>query len=96
MWIFGADNAWNELNDGGDIKIPRLFYYLMKFITPAVLFIIMLWWFIQDAIPILMLKNVEEANYPYIWGARIMMLVLLLLIFLMIKVAWDKKSRQKF
>ena len=96
MWVFGADKAWNELNEGGDIRIPRFFYHLMKYITPAVLFIIMLWWFIQDAIPILMLKNVEEVNYPYIWGARILMLVLLGLIFLMIKIAWDKKNQQKF
>jgi hypothetical protein len=68
----------------------------MKFITPAVLFIIMLWWLIQDAIPLLLLKNVEAVNYPYIWGARILMLVLLFLIFFMIKVAWGKKNHREF
>ena len=53
MWVFGADKAWKEMNDGGDIAIPRVFYYIMKYVTPVVLFIIMIWWFVNDALPIL-------------------------------------------
>lgn len=94
MWVFGADKAWKEMNEGGDIRIPRIFYYLMKYITPAVLFVIMIWWFVNDALPILLLKNASPENVPYIWGARILMIVLMLGIFFLIKLAWDKNKKK--
>ncbi len=92
MWVFGADKAWIEMNDGGDIRIPRIFYYIMKYITPVVLLIVMIWWFMNDALPILMLKNVDPVNVPYIWGARIFMLTILLAIFWLIHTAWKKRE----
>lgn len=92
MWVFGADKAWKEMNEGGDIGIPKIFYYIMKYITPVVLFIIMIWWFVNDAIPILLLKNVKPENVSYIWGARILMIILMLALFVLIKLAWDKNK----
>ena len=93
MWIFGSKKAWDEMNQGGDIKIPRLFFFIMKYITPALLLCIMLWWLIQDAIPTLFLTNVDSAKVPYIWGARILMLTITFGILFMIKKAWMKKSK---
>ncbi len=94
MWVFGADKAWKEMNDGGDIAIPKVFYYIMKFITPAVLFVIMIWWFINDALPILLLKGVDPVNVPYIWGARVLMIILMVVLFVLIKLAWDKNKQK--
>jgi SNF family Na+-dependent transporter len=92
MWVFDSKKAWEEMNAGGDIKIPRVFYYIMKFITPVVLFGIMVWWFFNDAIPILMLSNANPDNVPYIWGARILMIALCLLLFFLIHLAWKRKE----
>ncbi len=92
MWIFGADKAWEEMNLGGDIQIPRVFYYIMKYITPTALLIIMLWWLINDAIPILLLKNANPKNIPYIWGARVFMLAVLLGLFYLIHLSWKRKG----
>ncbi|MFH1195573.1 MAG: sodium-dependent transporter [bacterium] len=92
MWIFGADKAWEEMNLGGDIKIPRVFYYIMKYITPSALIIIMLWWFINDAIPILLLKGADPNNIPYIWASRIFMLAVLFLLFYLIHLSWKRKG----
>jgi SNF family Na+-dependent transporter len=94
MWVFGADKAWKEMNEGGDIAIPKIFYYIMKYITPLVLFIIMIWWFVNDALPILLLQNVNPENVPYIWGARILMIILMLGLFFLIKLAWDKNKKK--
>jgi neurotransmitter:Na+ symporter, NSS family len=69
MWVFGADKAWREMNEGGDFQIPKIFYYIMKYVTPLVLFVIMTWWLINDAIPILLLETAAPENVPYIWGA---------------------------
>lgn len=91
MWVFSSKNAWDEMNSGGDIKIPKIFFYIMKYVTPVVLFVIMIWWAKNDAINILMLKNVPAENVPYIWGARILMIVLLGGLIFLIKVAWKKR-----
>lgn len=93
MWVFGGDKAWEEMNRGGDIKIPRIFYYIMKYITPLVLFIIMIWWFINDAIPTLLLEKVASANIPYIWGSRALMVILAVILLLMVKKAWRKHNK---
>lgn len=92
MWVFGADKAWKEMNDGGDIKIPRIFYYIMKYITPLILTGIMIWWFVQNALPTLLLRNAAPENVPYIWGARILMLVLFSGIIWLVKKAWNNRK----
>jgi NSS family neurotransmitter:Na+ symporter len=92
MWVFGADKAWSEMNEGGDFAIPKIFYYVMKFVTPLVLFVLMIWWFIDTAIPTLMLNGVADQDKPYYWGSRILMVVLAILLLLMVKKAWKKYS----
>ncbi|HRI47589.1 MAG TPA: sodium-dependent transporter [Ignavibacteriaceae bacterium] len=92
MWIYDGEKAWEEMNSGGDIKIPRAFFYIMKYVTPLVLVTVMGWWFINDAYPILVLTGVPVENVPYIWGARILMIVILLGLFLMVRNAWKRKE----
>lgn len=93
MWVFGADKAWLEMNSGGDIKIPGFFYYIMKYVTPTLLLVVMLWWFVNDAIPIFMMRGIPEENIPYVWGARIFMLMMLGLLFFLIHTAWKRKEK---
>jgi SNF family Na+-dependent transporter len=92
MWVFGADKAWKEMNAGGDFQIPRIFYPIMKYITPLVLFVIMVWWFINDALPILLLSNAAPESVPYIWGARVLMILIFAGLVFMVKKAWSNHS----
>jgi SNF family Na+-dependent transporter len=92
MWVFGADKAWKEINEGADIKIPFIFYYIMKYVTPLSLMILLTWWFINDAVPILALKNMPAENIPYIWGARALMFILAIGFLFLVKAAWKKRS----
>ncbi|MGE5317918.1 MAG: sodium:calcium symporter, partial [Chloroflexota bacterium] len=41
-WVFGMDKGWKELMTGADIKIPIVYKYILKFITPVVLIIVFL------------------------------------------------------
>lgn len=91
MWVFKSKKAWEEMNEGGDIRIPQVFYFIMKFVTPVVLFIIMTWWLIKDALPILLLHGVADNNIPYIWGTRILLIFLAGLILYFVKLAWKRK-----
>jgi hypothetical protein len=58
-------------------------------------------WFYQDAFDILMLNKspngmpVNEADIPYIWGARALMVGLFALLSLLVHIAWKRKRKQK-
>jgi NSS family neurotransmitter:Na+ symporter len=41
-WIFGINKGWNELIQGADMKVPAFFKYIMVFVTPLFLIIILL------------------------------------------------------
>ena len=36
-WIFGIDKGWNEINTGADIRLPVIFKYIIKYVTPVLL-----------------------------------------------------------
>jgi hypothetical protein len=46
-WIFGMDRGWEELKKGADLKVPRAFYYVIKYITPTFLLVILLAYIFQ-------------------------------------------------
>lgn len=48
-WVFGMDRGWAELTRGAQLKIPRLFYYFMKYVTPVFLIVILLAYIFQPA-----------------------------------------------
>ena len=41
-WVFGMDRGWAEINQGAELKIPRVFYYIIKYVTPIFLSVILL------------------------------------------------------
>jgi SNF family Na+-dependent transporter len=40
-WVFGMDRAWAEMNKGAELWIPRLFYFIIKYVTPIFLILIL-------------------------------------------------------
>jgi NSS family neurotransmitter:Na+ symporter len=41
-WIFGMKRGWEELNKGADLRVPRIFFFVIKYITPTFLLVILL------------------------------------------------------
>jgi SNF family Na+-dependent transporter len=39
VWIFGIDKAWSEIHHGAELNIPRFYKFIIKYITPAFLFL---------------------------------------------------------
>ena len=39
-WVFGMKKGWRELKQGADIKIPIVYKYILKYITPVMLIIV--------------------------------------------------------
>jgi hypothetical protein len=36
-WIFGIDRGWKEINESADIKVPIAYKFIIKFVTPVFL-----------------------------------------------------------
>jgi SNF family Na+-dependent transporter len=36
-WVFGMKKGWKEINHGADIKVPIIYKYIIKYITPVLL-----------------------------------------------------------
>jgi SNF family Na+-dependent transporter len=34
-WIFGMDKGWREITSGADIKVPNIYKFIIKYITPV-------------------------------------------------------------
>ena len=86
MWIFGSEKAWHEINRNGLIKVPRIFYYIMKYITPLFLLIIMIWWGFE-----LLPSKLQQTHWT-IWFARIYLLGIFLMLTLFVFIS-DYKRR---
>ncbi len=40
-WVFGIDNAWEEITRGADMKVPGFYKYILKFVTPVFIGVIL-------------------------------------------------------
>ncbi len=74
-WVFGMDRAWEEIGKGADMKVPRVFYYIIKYVTPAALILILVGFTffprgrVEVTDPKTNVKRIEARGWqPYITG----------------------------
>jgi SNF family Na+-dependent transporter len=95
-WVFGMEKAWTEMHVGSDITIPRIYRFIIKYITPAFLLFILGFWFWQDWTGIILMKNVPKENIPFILGTRIGLLIFFgVLAFLVWHIWQHRRQKQK-
>lgn len=41
-WVFGINKGWNEITSGADIRVPAIYKFIIKFITPFLLLFVFL------------------------------------------------------
>jgi SNF family Na+-dependent transporter len=99
LWVFGPDKAWREIHEGADIRIPRVFKHVMTWVTPLYLAVILVWWGKDDALPIILNRKsagssapVVPADEPYIWGARLAMVAIALVLAVLVHRAWRRNG----
>ncbi|HET8649575.1 MAG TPA: sodium-dependent transporter [Gemmatimonadales bacterium] len=95
MWVFGPENAWRELHEGAQIRIPRFFRPIMTYVTPLFLVVMMIWWTIKEAIPTLEMVGVPLDQHGVRTASRLVMLAILVAQLILIKVAWSRKARRQ-
>jgi len=76
-WILGMGEGWKEIHKGADIQVPKVFRFVIKYVTPVYLAVLLIAWFIQDGIPYLRMDHVAPGDTGEIlgrWGARLLMI----------------------
>ncbi|MGB8957792.1 MAG: hypothetical protein WCC00_02145, partial [Candidatus Aminicenantales bacterium] len=91
-WVFKIKNGWVEMHKGADLKVPKAFKFIMMYITPVYLLILLGVWTYQDAVKEFLMKGKDPVNRPYLWGARAMIAALLVTMLILIRKAWQKKK----
>ncbi|MEO2066070.1 MAG: sodium-dependent transporter, partial [Desulfurobacteriaceae bacterium] len=87
FWFFGGKRAWEEINRGALFKVPKVYYYILKYVTPVSLLIILSAWTISS-LPSKLLQS-----DPQVWFARFVMVLILALQLFMVYLA-DRKRRR--
>jgi SNF family Na+-dependent transporter len=93
-WVFGIEKAWKEIHHGADLEIPRLYKWIIKYVSPACLIAILVSFVVQDLMKpdsMILMKSVTPENYPYVLGTRLMMLGIFLAIALGVKLTWRQR-----
>ncbi len=91
VWIYGPENAWREIHQGAAIRIPRIFKFVLTYITPMFLIVMMGWWTVTEAIPVLLMNNRPEAEIPVRWASRGVMVAILIVQLVLINRAWKRR-----
>jgi SNF family Na+-dependent transporter len=92
-WAFGGENMWHELRRGADIRIPRIFYYVIRYVVPVYLAILLVGWTLQSLGDVILLKGVDQAYHKHLWLARGTIAAVMAAGLLLVRVAWKRRGR---
>jgi SNF family Na+-dependent transporter len=92
VWVLGPDRMWSELHEGAAIRIPRFYKYIMTYVTPVFLLVMMAWWTVQDAIPTLLMEGETPERSAVRWASRAFLVAILLFQLWLIKKAWARRT----
>ncbi|MEO0295504.1 MAG: sodium:calcium symporter, partial [candidate division WOR-3 bacterium] len=88
IWLFGPDKAWEEINKGADIKVPKIFYFILKYITPLILIIIFTFWIFQN------FGSIFKETSPGKWIARIFIVLFFVFTSILVHFAFKKERKE--
>lgn len=86
-WVFGMEKGWEEITRGADIKVPIMFKFIIKYITP-----LFLGWILLSNIPSMIDRIIHPEN-GYRTMAQVYMLVLMGVILWAIRLAAKRRER---
>ena len=98
MWIFGGERIWNEIHRGALMKVPKMFYYIAKYITPLFLGTILFTWIYKNVIYPLFGFSYSKSSIEgvdvnlAVWITRLFLLISFILMCLAVYFVWRKKD----
>jgi SNF family Na+-dependent transporter len=94
-WAFGLDNGWEELTRGARMRVPRVFRFVIAWVMPLGLAAILALWSWQNLGDQLTMRNVDAEDRPFVLGARLMMLGILVACFWLARSASRARERAR-
>lgn len=91
-WVFGMNKAWTELHHGSDITIPRFYQFIIKYITPAFLLIILGSWIYKNIGEAVLMTNVAKDDKVYIMATRIGLILFFVILACLVRYALKKRA----
>ncbi|MCQ2092152.1 MAG: sodium-dependent transporter [Fibrobacter sp.] len=93
--------AFALMNEGAALKLPKFFRFIIRYVCPAYLAIVLIAWLIHDGWKVVSLQAVpadamvtflgfEMTQIAFTWGIRIFLLVLAILLNVVIAYVWRK------
>ena len=92
-WVFGIEKAWEEIHHGALMAVPKIYKFIIKYITPLFLFFILGFWFIQEGLPVILMKNIAAIDRPFILATRLGLIIIFLALAVMVKIAWRNRAK---
>ena len=94
-WVFGMEKAWDEIHKGADLRVPKIYKFIIKYITPLFLLSILVSYFWQkESRDLMFMKNIYPANQIFILDTRLGLAAVFLILVLLVKIAWRRKRIQ--
>ena len=87
-WIYDAKKAWEEINRGGLIRAPQIYFYIVRYITPIFLLALLLGFIINNIIGS---KGGETTIVQ--WIARFYMVALYVFLAILVFIADRRRSQ---
>jgi hypothetical protein len=94
-WVFGMDRAWTEMHEGSDIRIPGVYRWIIKYVTPLMLITILVMWAWQEWKNKMMMTDVSAADKPFVLLTRIGLGGLFVFLLLMVWIVWKRRPETK-
>lgn len=91
-WVLGIKDGFKEMESGAEMRVPRLFRFIIKYVTPAYLFIVFAAWIFQNAPA----RIADVVTNPVVRTTVLGMIgfwVLLLLLVVFADRNWSKEGR---
>jgi SNF family Na+-dependent transporter len=91
-WVFGMDKAWKEIHRGAMMDVPRVYKFIIKYVTPLLLILILGAWLYQEGASTILMKNVAPADTPYILTIRMMLVLMFVGFAIAVRTAWRRRK----
>ncbi|MDH5508895.1 MAG: hypothetical protein OEZ32_00910 [Nitrospinota bacterium] len=106
-WIYGVDKGYDQMMHGADIRVPSFVKFVIKYVTPSFLLIILGSWFYQNILMIFLAPDDDTYNElflvkmfsgddrAYAIGAMAGMGLFMLLLIALVEIAWRRRENAK-
>ncbi len=97
-WIYGGDKMWEALTSDAELKIPGVFYYIIKYVVPIYLIVLLGGWFYQDLTSDkseILMSGVSPEKIPYIWAARLSLIGFFLFVALLVRIPCRREGKDE-